>query len=171
MLFRSVQAIHDYSYYLSQSEWSDGKTNHNPIPQTGVTPYNASMMEQVKNEVNTNYPFQKDVVNGYEKVGFSLTLNSKTTMNLYFKLSFTPSSLPVGFKEVTLNGETWYLYQIQGLYPFYYSHQFNIWTAHCYPASYVGLILDGNYSDAKKEAMMAYYYYCTAASTYYALTK
>ena len=92
-------------------------------------------------------------------------------MNLYFKLSFTPSSLPVGFKEVTLNGETWYLYQIQGLYPFYYSHQFNIWTAHCYPASYVGLILDGNYSDAKKEAMMAYYYYCTAASTYYALTK
>lgn len=166
-----VQAIEDYGYYLSKSEWSDGKTNHNSIPETCATTYSASMMEQVRNDVNTNYPFVKEVANGYEKVGFSLTLNNKTTMNLYFKLSFTPSSVSSRFKEVTLNGETWYLYQTNAFSPVSYNTKIDVWNAHCYPISYVGLILDGNYSNAKKEAVMAYYYYCTAASTYYGLVK
>ena len=166
-----VQSIHDYAYYLSKSEWSDGKTNHNAIPETGVTAYDATMMQQVKNDVDTNYPFVKLAASGYEKVGFSLTLNNMTTINLYFKLSFTPSSLPDGFSEITMNGETWYLYQIKGVHPVNYNNYLYVWTAQFYPISYVGLILNGNYSDAKKEAVMAYYYYCTAASTYYALIK
>ena len=70
-----------------------------------------------------------------------------------------------------MNGETWYLYQIKGVHPVNYNNFLYVWTAQFYPISYVGLILNGNYSDAKKEAVMAYYYYCTAASTYYALIK
>ena len=166
-------AIMNYGYYMQQQQslpggWTDKKTNHNPITCANAYAADGSDISRVAG-ITSQYAFVYPTgLRNLENVAYSMTLNAKTKINLYFKFSSVPSNFPVSaFTEVTINGETWYQYTINGITPFSYKSQSDIVGAQVCTLSYVDAILSGNYPEAKKYAMVAYYDYCDAAYAYW----
>ena len=166
-------AIMNYGYYMQQQQslpggWTDKKTNHNPITCANAYAADGSDISRVAG-ITSQYAFVYPTgLSNLENVAYSMTLNAKTKINLYFKFSSVPSNFPVSaFTEVTINGETWYQYTINGITPFSYKSQSDIVGAQVCTLSYVDAILSGNYPEAKKYAMVAYYDYCDAAYAYW----
>ena len=172
-----ASAIMNYGYYMQQQQslpdgWTDKKTNHNPITCANAYAADGSDLSRVASETSQYAFVYPTGIRNLERVAYSMTLNSKTKINLYFKFSSVPSGFPIdAFSEVTINGDTWYQYTITGITPISYKAQSDITGAEICTLSYVDAVLNGNFPEAKKYAMVAYYDYCDAAYTYWQTTK
>ena len=149
---------------MTSDGWTD-KRNHADIVK--VKDYVQADRDRISSDVS-NYSATIVDRSTIAQVAYSLTLNAKTKINLYYKFQFQLSSCPSGFTEVTMNnGETWYYISFSDIRPFEYKKPCGISQVQVYLVSYVDAVLKGNFSEEKKEAMMAYYEYCDAAYEYY----
>ncbi len=171
-LITLVNALLDYGYYLQQSGWSDGKTH------VAITPVKMLVADDVlaASEATVVYRFSKDLSNsGIADVKYSLVLNSKTMIGVYFKPEIGEVITTEGGTVLNISGETYYQFNTAKIGPANLGKTYEIsastskgtGTVRVSAMSYVDNALNlGNANDEQKLAMTAFYYYFKAANEY-----
>ena len=168
----AVDAIQDYGYYMFQcvdDGWTD-KKSHKAFtlsdPDKGM--YTDADIARVDSVVSA-YPFTvKNLPNWAESVVYSLSLTSKTKINIYFRSDATLTGTLI---PVMMNNEQWYKLTIDNVGPSSFTsiYAMDYLGVRVSPLSYINSILDqpDTYPLDKKNAMVAYYDYYVAVMAYY----
>ena len=151
-LMALIDALQNYGYYLQESGWKDG-LEHNRI-NSYTTVIDESNLANIS---EADYAIQKPEAEG-TTITFSLTLNSKTRINVFSAFE--------GKK---------YTYHVGGIGPAGLGKMIDIEvatsegtkTVRVCPISYAYAVINNDsMSVAKKAAMTAYYNYYLAAASY-----
>lgn len=181
-LFKVVNALLNYGYYLQQSGWTDGMANHAPVEATDTGA--ATRMEAVKQEVEAKKAVKSMGTSGIpeQNVFFSLTLNADTVVNLYILKSdaYTVDSAMLDgnayvLEEVNIGGADYIRIHTDpiGASGLMDDHTVVLTTASGEAAitfsatSYVRSVLNGSLPESNKLAMVAFYDYAVAAKAYW----
>ena len=174
-LLNLVNALQAYGYYMQASGWKDDKPSHKPIPAPSV--------QLTQNDINTaisavsGYSVTKVFGNsGLVDSKYSLTLNSKTTMNFSVKPGDGISIVSSGYKIRTINGDTYYQFSPDGkIGPKNLGKDYSVTvvtsqgeaTFSASAMAYVNTAFNsGSLNDQQKAALAAYYFYYDAAYKY-----
>ena len=181
-LFRVVNALQNYGYYLQHSGWTDDKPSHEAIDSTDTG--TAARLDSVKSETDSKRA-QKDMgTSGIPEsnVYLSLTLNAETVVNLLIKKSDTYTILSATLdnnayvpEEVTIGGVDYISIETApiGASELMTEHTAVLTTASgsatiTFSAiSYVWPVLNSSLPTSNKQAIAALYNYAVAAKAYW----
>ena len=171
-LLNLVNALQEYGYYMQGSGWTDDKASHTPIPALAETMVD---VEAAKAGVS-DMAIVKDLEgSGIADSKFSLTLNTKTAINVSVKPESGVKIKTTGYKTKKISGATYYQYTKKNIgpknlgtaYPFVVETSAGRATVTASAMSYVYAILNNTaFTDAQQQAMAALYYYYVAAAAF-----
>ena len=170
-----VNALHAYGYYMQQTDWKDDKPSHKAIPtpsmllDAGDTNHCALYIDQ--------YEVTKDFnSSGITDAKISLTLTSKTAINVAVKLDDGVEMISSGYETIDIDGDTYYLFTLaKGIGPkgLGDDRAITITTSTgeaeitASAMAYVDLLFSSDFvTEAEEYALVAYYYYYLAALEY-----
>ena len=170
-----VNALHAYGYYMQQTDWKDDKPSHKAIPapsmllDAGDTNHCALYIDQ--------YEVTKDFnSSGITDAKLSLTLTSKTAINVAVKLDDGVEMISSGYETIDIGGDTYYLFTLaKGIGPkgLGDDRAITITTSTgeaeitASAMAYVDLLFSSDFvTEAEEYALVAYYYYYLAALEY-----
>jgi len=180
-LKKLLNALQNYGHYLQQSGWNDNRTHvgidvsdeiNNGISEGDVEDARTSL-----SKIAGITPVKITADSGIEDIKFSLTLNSDTRINAFFKPGTGTEITTAGGKKTTINGEDYSQFRSEKINVLGLAgpHTISVETGQgsasltASALSYAYTVLNSNantVSDNKKYAMTAYYNYYAAAKGY-----
>ena len=172
-LLSLVNALRDYGYYMQQSGWTDGKT-HTDI--TAASTLNEGSIAAAQSDLAGFGVVKHLEGTGIASAQYSLTLNTQTMINVFFKPEDGVTITSPGLTETTLSDGTYYQFTTDLINT---GNLGRMYTASVETSlgqtaeiqvsamSYVKAVLDSDaFNLQKKLAMTAYYNYYAAAIDY-----
>ena len=174
-LLALMDALQDYGHYLQLSGWTD---NHTHVPIAAVSTLDQDSIAEAK-AVVSQMGVEKNLANsGITDAMFSLTLNSKTTINVFVRpgenVSITGSNAAAnGTKEI--NGATYYQFSTEPIGALHLDQVYTVTVTTTAGTaviqgsamSYVDAVLgNSSFNMDQQLAMAAFYRYYAAAKAY-----
>ncbi len=170
-----VNALHAYGYYMQQTDWKDDKPSHKAIPAPSM------LLDAGDSNHCALYIDQYEVTKDFNSSGItdakiSLTLTSKTAINVAVKLDDGVEMISSGYETIDIDGDTYYLFTLaKGIGPkgLGDDRAITITTSTgeaeitASAMAYVDLLFSSDFvTEAEEYALVAYYYYYLAALEY-----
>ncbi len=172
-LITIVNALQNYAYYLKQSGWTDGLTHREIVCRQELT---EADIETARAGVEGMQIVKELEGSGIRDLTFSLTLNSKTAINVFVQLEDGVTLVsPDPYETITEDGIKKYKFTTEKIGPrnLDKKYTFNIETSKgtakvtASAMSYVyGILNSSDTTTEQKYAMTAYYNYYQAAENY-----
>lgn len=173
-LRKLLDALQNYGAYLRLSGWTDGRTHQNIEVSEGI---GDQKVKEVRGLVSDKIPEKIMDNSGIEDIKYSLTLNSDTRINAFFKPVSGVSITTQGGTEETIGNKKYYRFRSKKINVLELEDKQTIsvttdqGTASLKASalSYVYTVLNSDadaVTDNQKCAMAAYYCYYAAAKEY-----
>ena len=173
-LKKLLNALQNYGAYLQLSKWTDGKNHQTIDVSEGIS---VQKVEEVRGLVSNKIPEKITDNSGIEDIKYSLTLNSDTRINAFFKPASGVSITTQGGKAVTVGDAVYYQFRserinvlgLEDIREIPVATNQGTASLKASALSYVYTVLNSDanaVTDDQKCAMAAYYYYYDAAKGY-----
>ena len=171
-LKKLLNALQNYGHYLKASGWTDGKNHQTIDVSEGIS---VEKVDEVRGLVSDKNPEKIMENSGIEDIKYSLTLNSDTRINAFFKPASGVLITTQGGKAVTIGDAVYYEFRSERINVLGLADIREIPVAtnqgtaslKASALSYVYTVLNSNaVNNDQKCAMAAYYYYYKAAKEY-----
>lgn len=169
-----VNSLHAYGYYMQASGWTDSFSSHKPIPAPEILLTQTDIDETIS--AVSRYSLAKDDASaGISDTKFSMTMNSKTAINISVKPTDGVTIRSSVFSTRIIDGETYYVIKVSKIGPKNLGNTYvisvetsqGIATYTTSVMAYVNILMNsGKINDNQKLALAAYYYYFIAAKNY-----
>ncbi len=174
-LLELVNSLQAYGYYMQVSGWTDDKPSHKPIPAP-ETLLTQTDIETAVSAVSGYTVTKLFGSSGLVDSKFSLTLNSKTTLNFSVRPGDGVVIVSNGYKLRTIGGKTYYQFSPAGkIGPKNLGKDYSVTvvtnqgsaTFTASAMAYLNLAFSsGTLTEQQQAALAAYYFYYVAAYNY-----